>query len=141
MRHLLDALKNPYLLAGAVVARMAINLATVLWATIVLAKTDALTPFVGYYWMLQIASENTWAMTLCVVALYQAYRLVTHAKPFKYGPGYAIMALFWMYIWWSIVVNPGPIWPAAFACVTTISILAICAFVSNPKAPDVATRY
>jgi hypothetical protein len=134
MKHIIDALRNPYLLAGAVVARLAVNLATVIWATIVLAKADALTPFAGYYWLLRIAHENVWAGGLCAVALYQMYRLIIHAKPHKYGLGYALMALFWMYVWWSIVVNPGPIWPAAFACVTTIGLVAVFAFISNPKA-------
>lgn len=138
MNCLSNALHNPHLLAGAVVIRFAVNLATILWAAVVLIKTDALTSFAGYYWMLQIASENTWALALCATALYQMYRLLARSRPHKYSPGYALISLFWMYVWWSIVVNPGPLWPAAFACVTTISVLALWAFISNPIKVDYA---
>lgn len=126
--------QNPYQFSGTIMAKIAVNLATIFWSAIVLYKDGALSPFVGYSRILSIANENTVAALLIIVSIIQMIRIVRCSKPLLLGiSGYALLTLFWMNVWWNIVINPGPIWPASFSSVSVIVLLSLYAFIANPK--------
>lgn len=129
--------KNRYQFSGVIMAKLAVNIASFIWATIVLFKPDALISFKGYSGLTYYVHEDVVAGLLILISSLQFYRLVTCAKPISVGiSGYAILTLFWMYVWWNILIQPGPIWPASLATVSTLVCLSIYAFVANPKRHD-----
>lgn len=126
--------KNPYQYSATILAKGCVNTATVLWCAVVLFKRDALAPFGGYRPMLSLMSEDYWAAALLVTSLTMLYRLVRCCPPRKIGVlAYMTLGGFWANIWWSIVIQPGPFWPAAFGAVTVMLMLSLFAFIANPK--------
>jgi hypothetical protein len=126
--------KNPYQYSATILAKGCVNTATILWSVVVLLKRDALSPFTSYRPMLSVMSEDYWALCLIVTSVIMLYRLVTCKPPRKIGVlAYMVLGIFWANIWWGIVIQPGPFWPAAFGSVTVVLLLSLFAFISNPK--------
>lgn len=125
---------NPYHYSAVIASRIAVSIATFIWSLIVLIKINALGTFVTYAIILQYIHEDVVAAFLMIISVGNIYRLVRQCRPVFIGiSSYAILTLFWMYVWWGIVINPGPIWPASFSSVSVIVILSLYAFISNPK--------
>lgn len=126
--------QNPYQYSATILSKGCVNIATILWAIVVLAKKDALAPFSGYRPMLSLMSEDYWAIVMIVTSVTMLYRLVTCKPPRKIGIiAYMLLGGFWANIWWGIVIQPGPFWPAAFGSVTVVLVLSLFAFIANPK--------
>lgn len=127
-------LHNPYQYSATILAKGAVNIANICWCVVVLLKEDALSPFSSYRPMLALFPEDVWAWGLLVLSSIMLYRLVRCMQPRKLGfLAYMLVVGFWSNIWWGIVIQPGPFWPAAFASVTVVVLLALFAFISNPK--------
>lgn len=130
-------LQNPYQFSAVITAKVAVNVASLIWSTIVIYKENALaSTFIYYGNITRFLSEDIFASILLAISLIQLIRLVFRSKPIMIGGiGYAILTLFWMYIWWNIIVSIGPIQPASFSAVTVLVALSIYAFVANPRKP------
>lgn len=125
---------NPYQYSAAILAKGAVTMSTILWSVVVLIKPNALGPFHAYDRMLELLPEDVWAIWLICVALWLLIRLVLCMRPRAIGAvGYMLLGGFWAHVWWGIVINPGPFWPASFASVSCVVVLALFAFIANPK--------
>lgn len=129
---------NPYHRCGAVVARLAVNGATLLWSIVVLIKEDALS-IVSYGPMLtRYAPENVYALFFGALSAFMLWRLIRKSKPHPIGiVGYAILLLAWGFVECVLLFVQRPIQPTATATVTVIFLLALFGFVASPKVrPD-----
>jgi len=125
---------NPYHYSATLLAKLSVNIATILWSVVVLLKTDALGPFYSYRVLISVMDEDYWAILMLTISSTLFYRLIRCYPPRRVGAiGYVLIGGLWSNIWWGIVIQPGPFWPAAFGSVTVILVLALFAFIANPK--------
>ena len=78
-------LRNPYYRAGAVVARLAVNGATLIWALVVLAKDDALAVSSYGKMLTRDIPENVFAVFFAVILAVLICRLIRKSKPNPLG--------------------------------------------------------
>lgn len=128
---------NPYHTSGALVARIAVSWATILWALVVMYKPDALKTWPGSD-IVGVVHENYIAAGMLITAVVAQLRLVFHRRPLRIGGCvYALMALLWVYSLATllIAINLGTtaLRPGQVASVTIVAALALFAFVSNPR--------
>lgn len=135
-----NVLNNPWHRCGAVVARLGVNAATLIWAIVVLLKDDALAPASYGSMLTSLAPENVWAIGFGILSSVMLYRLLARSKPNRLGIiGYAILLGAWGFVEVIIVFVQRPIQPTATATVSVIFMLALYGFVANPKVrPDAA---
>lgn len=136
--HVRDVLQNPYHYSGVILARITVNVATMLWAAVVIVKADALKMWPGSALLGYAMTENQLAVLLLIMSCVASGRILFHSKPMAIGALlYAGFALLWMYVWASLVIA---VWlgltslrPGQIACVTVVTCLSVFAFVANPK--------
>lgn len=131
-------LDNPYQYSGQVVAKLCVNAATAIWATVVLVKPDALRAWPGAAFTGSLYTEDVFAAVLLIVSALAIVRLFRQRRPLLLGAcAYGLMLLLWLYTWTTLVIAIGngitATRPGQFAGVTVITALALFAFVSNPK--------
>lgn len=129
--------RHPHHYAASIVAKLATNAATLIWALVVLAKPNALNPnrFSFYQLMLDFAPEDVYAWTAIALSLIGILRIVMKATPHWWGGiGYFVQMIFWMYIAYTYtVLSSLPLRPATAAWLLVGALLAIYAFVANPR--------
>ena len=131
MSHLL---KNPYHYCGAVIARLAVSVATAIWSLVILSKTNALGPTTYGPTLTELAPENVYGGFFLALAVGLIYRLCRPSKPHWLGiVSYGILFFKWMFILAFICFNDGPIWPTTLSTVVVIAVLALYAFLAMPK--------
>lgn len=137
---MLDPFANPHYLAGSVLARLAVNAATLLWSVIVVAKRDTLTSAgSAYAWIGEYVHEDALAAAFGALALVQTIWLLSHFPPMQIrgmrlcSVGYGVMAAGWSFVLFNIILGARPIQPTSTACVSVIVALALFAFVSNAR--------
>ncbi len=134
----LSIFENPYHTSGALVARIAVSWATIIWSSVVMYKDDALKYWPGSDVVHMTGGEDHIAAILLVAAIIAQVRIVVHHRPMRTGSiVYAMMALVWVYslITLVIAINTGVtiLRPGQLAGNAVIAALALFAFVSNPR--------
>lgn len=125
---------NPYLYGAAVLARVSVSLATVVWGIILLAHDSAFATNPNYRHMLGLVpDEDFWGMTAIVLGCVLLFRLAQWKRPTAGSAcGFAAINLLWAYLWWGIV-TAGYAWPTGASATTVVFGLSIYAFASNIK--------
>jgi hypothetical protein len=131
---------HPYYYSASVLAKLGTNLASILWALIVLfaphyAK-EAVTPqrlqdivnMINAPWPIdEIGAVGI--LTMCLVLI---WCLVAHYKPIKLGViAYTALAIFWLYgavVMWTANESPA----GATSAITTVALLSVYALLANP---------
>lgn len=131
-------LDNPYHYSGQVIAKLSVNLATMIWAGVVLFKRDALATWPATISPYGSFTEDMVALGLLFVSVVATTRLVRKSPPIGLGVcAYAIFLMLWLYTFVTLLlaINAGiaAVRPGQLAGVIVITALAIFAFVSNPK--------
>lgn len=131
-------LRNPYHRAGAIVSRLAVCSATLVWSLIVLTVDNALAPTSYGSIMTRYIPEDAWGFGGALVSGSMLYRIIAKSKPHPIGAvGYGAMLLWWGFVAAVLLVSQRPVRPTATACVLVIVAMAIHAFVANPRrGPD-----
>lgn len=126
--------RHPYLYSGAVLAKACTLLATAIWCLVVITRDQALALNPNYAHLLRlIPNEDTWAWCLLLLLAPMCWRLYSCSRPHWYSIlGYAVLALFWAYLWWGIIMS-GRAWPTAAASSTVMLLLSLSAFIANPR--------
>lgn len=129
---------NPYHRSGAIVARLSVSFATIIWALIVMYKPNALASWPGSDVINLAGGENHIAFGLLLASLIAIARVVYHYRPIRIGACiYGLMALLWVYslttLFVSIEDGRTALRPGQVACISVITVLALFAFVSNPR--------
>lgn len=124
---------NPYYHSGSVIAKLATNWSSAVWAIIVLGKKDALAT--TYYAQLgRLVPEDAIAWPMLLGSIVQTIWLMRRWRPLPYGAfGYALQAFFWITLLAFIGLNEGPAQPTAIATVSTVAVLAAIAFATIPR--------
>lgn len=142
-RMLRDLLRNPHQYAAAILAKICVNLATMIWSVIVLSDRDALSRWPGYSiihafdFYGNVGGERVLAIALLIMSIFGLLHLIRRSVPIPIGSLlYAAMLLVWLYVWFSIIFYSHEVYsgPSQFASVTIVTALAVFAFISNPKA-------
>lgn len=133
-----DLLDNPYQYSGQVIAKLCVNIATALWAIVVLLKDDALARWPGSFAPSGSPNEDVIALFLLLMTILATFRLIRKER--QIGMGVCVYASFlflWLYTWSTLIIavtngitaaRPGQI-----GGVTVVMLLAVFSFVSNPK--------
>ena len=125
---------HPYQYSGAVIAKLSVCVATLTWAALVLYYPNATISNPNYSHMLRIIpNEDVWAYTLLIIAGLLLFRILLCRPPHRVGvAGYFALGLFWTYLWLGLVFAPR-VWPTGTAASTVVVVLALYAFIANPK--------
>lgn len=125
---------HPYQYSGAVIAKITVCVATLVWAGLVLRYPNATANNPNYAHMLMIVpNEDVWAAVLGTVSAMLLLRVVLCRRPHRIGvAGYFILGLFWTYLWLGLLLSP-KVWPTGTAAGTVVMVLALYAFIANPK--------
>lgn len=131
-------LDNPYQYSGQVIAKLCVNIATMIWACVVIYKTDALITWPGSASLFLWFHEDALAVVLLLLSFFATLRLLFRSAPIRIGACvYGVLLLLWLYVWTTLVVaiNTGltAMRPGQLAGVTVVAALAMFAFISNPK--------
>jgi hypothetical protein len=136
-------LTNPHQYAATVLAKLCINVATLIWSFLVLWKPGAIRLWPGADFVEHLAigsfeGEDTFAVFLAITSIISCVRLILHAKPIPLGSViYGILATFWMYVLFSLVIaiqlGITAMRPGQLASIIVITALALFAFIANPK--------
>lgn len=137
-RYVRGVLFNPYHYSGAVIARLAVSFATIVWAVIVLVKRDALIRWPGANLITDYVGENVFAVCMLFLASIALYRLVYQVKPLKIGGClYFMMALLWVYTFASLALaiyyGETALRPGQVSAILIVTVLSLFAFIANPK--------
>lgn len=134
-------LHNPHQYAAAVLAKLGINFATILWSVIVLAREDALGKLPGYARLTSLFHEDVVAAGLLVISIIASARLFTKARPMALGAiVYGLLCLYWLFLWSLLVIDiwngMTPLRPGQFSTLTLTALCGLFAFIANPKRPN-----
>lgn len=137
-RHVREVFENPYHYSGAIIARLAVSFATIIWSVVVLFKQDALIRWPGSNIINNFIGENTFAGAMLFLALVAIYRLIYHAKPVKIDSCiYFLMALLWVYTFASLAMaiyyGETTLRPGQLSAILAVTVLSLFAFIANPK--------
>lgn len=126
--------RHPYQYSGAVIAKLAVCVATLTWAGLVLYYPNATGNNPNYAHMLRIVpDEDVWALALGLIAVALLLRTLLCLRPHRIGvAGYFALGLFWVYLWLGLMLAPR-VWPTGTAAGTVVVVLALYAFIANPK--------
>jgi hypothetical protein len=131
---MISPLRNPYHNSGAIVARLAVSVATLIWSVIVLLVDDALRPTSYGDILTRYASEDMYAWAAFCAAAPSIYRIVRQSRPHPLGiVGYVMMMAGWGFVASILILSQRPIQPTSTACTLTITALAVYAFLANPR--------
>jgi hypothetical protein len=139
---------NPYFYSGSMVAQIAVDGGTLLWAILVVSKEAALASGgSSIAWLFSEFEEDWLAYFFLLLAFTQLLWLALKLPPlwmtkrFHWGSvGYAVLSLWWSFVALNALFGPRPLQPTAAALTFTVSMLALYAFVANPK-PACRDRY
>jgi hypothetical protein len=124
---------NPYFYSSTVLAKICVNLATLIWSAIVLYKPNALAT-TSYGYVLDWFNEDVVAMLYMAVSLAHFVCLLAHGRPRWYSYlGYFAMMLGWGAVWMAVLMHTGPIQPTSLSASTVIFFLSVYAFIAMPK--------
>lgn len=129
-------LHNPYHYSVAVICRLAVCLATVLWSVLILIEADDLgvIRYPAHALLSSFAPLRAWAVGGLVASVPAIMGQLRYYPPHWIGAlAYASQMLFWTYLSFSIFANQRPIPPGAAACVLVVAVMSIYAFVANPR--------
>lgn len=131
-------LENPYHYSGAVLARVTVCIATMLWSAIVLVKQDALAQWLGAALFSLAQYENPIAAGFFMVAGVGLYRIIYQSKPIRVGACiYGLMALLWSYTFITLILavytGETTLRPGQVSAIFVVTVLALFAFITNPK--------
>lgn len=115
-------------------ARVCVNLATITWSVVVLARDEALAPRLYiYHQMLGIMAEDYWAFIGLFVGIIGLWRLIRRSPLVWWGAiGYWLLMVFWVFLAAAIVNTDFlVVTPAALASIVVISLLSIYAAASD----------
>ena len=131
-------LENPYQYSGQVIAKLSVNVATMIWSAVVFIKPDALARWPASFLVSNAVHENTLAAGLFVLSFIAAIRILFKSAPLRLGACvYGVFLLLWLYTWMTLIVavtnGITAARPGQLAGVTVLVALAAFAFVSNPK--------
>lgn len=131
-------LDNPYQYSGQVVSKLCVNVATAIWSSIVIWKTDALVTWPGSASLFLWIHEDLVALLLLILSFSATLRLLFRSAPLRIGACvYGVFLLLWLYTWSTLIVAVSTgvtqLRPGQIAGVTIVTALAMFAFISNPK--------
>lgn len=130
-------LKNPYYAPAAYLARVAVNFATVIWATLALLDSGAENAklYIHYRQMLSLMPVKYWAAIALSASGFGIYRLLHRNKPAWWGAiGYWALMIFWVYVGAAIVlVDMEFMTPVGVSGIVTVSFLSIYAAASHSQ--------
>jgi hypothetical protein len=134
-------LRNPHHKSGAVIARIAVTAATIIWSIVGLYNDGVLLPAPYGPMMLRYGPEAAYGWFFLSISSFMLYRIVRQSKPHPVGIiGYGILGVGWLYVDVVLWLFVRPMYPAALAWVTVGTALAVYAFIANPRgAPHVAS--
>lgn len=126
-------LRNPHFRSASIVAKLAVNWASAIWAFTVLRFDNALAP-TSYRDVAAIVHEDVIAWPVLGLSIVQMLWLWKHWRPMAWGhAGYFVLLVGWLAILYHVMLA-NPAQPTSMAGASTISILAAFAFVSLPRA-------
>lgn len=129
-------LHNPYHYSVAVICRLAVCLATVLWSAIIMFEADDLSiiRYPAHALLGSLFPLRAWAIGGLVASVPAILAQLSYSAPRWVGAiAYASQMFFWSYLSFSIFANQRPIPPGAAACVFVVAVMSIYAFVANPR--------
>ena len=131
-------LQNPYQYSGRVIAKICVNVATIIWSLVVLCKENALYLWPGPQLSAGIIGENFVAVLFIVLASIATGRLLLKSTPRALGACvYGSFLLLWIYTFTTLILaiasGVTALRPGQLAGVSVVTALAVFAFVSNPK--------
>lgn len=130
--------ENPYQYSGQVLAKLCVNMATMIWSAVVVYKTDALIQWPGSASIFLWFHEDALAVVLFLLAFFASLRLVFRSAPLSIGSCvYGVFLLLWLYTLATLMVAISTgltaMRPGQIAGVTLVTSLAMFAFIANPK--------
>jgi hypothetical protein len=126
--------RNPYQYTGVVLARLCINVTTLIWSCIVIAHPMIVGTLAGYEFLWGIMPPLYFGIFGSVLAVVCIVRLIVPRKPHWLGSvGYGLQMLFWTYLAISGWIVPVILRPGATAAITCVAALSVYAFVSNSR--------
>jgi len=133
-----DVFSNPYHYSGAILARLSVSFATIIWCAVVLYKKDALVHWPGANIITDYVGEDVYAVVMLILAIIAVYRLLRQSKPVRLGVCiYCLMALLWAYTFASLVLaiyeGETVLRPGQVSAILVITCLSLFAFIANPK--------
>jgi hypothetical protein len=130
---LMQVFRNPHHLSGVVFAMLQVNAATLIWASIVLAKQDTLRNSGSRYaFVTDYIHENLLAALVGTIALVNLGCLVRHEKPtWLRNFGYGVLCLCWTFVFAWNLIGDGPIYATATALSGPMAFAALYAFLDG----------
>lgn len=124
---------HPYHYCAAVIARLAVCGATLIWALVVMVEQDALAQTRYGAPLTSVVGENWLAGIFGVLSVAMIWRIFNPSPPNPWGVlAYLAMALLWIYA--DVMILAARPWqPTAIAWCTVGSVLAAFALVANPR--------
>ena len=136
-------LHNPfcskYYRAPANLARIASNFATLVWATIILLRENALgSAGDSYAWVEAYVHEDLLALIVGGIALVQLAWILLDLPPKRFGhSGYGLFLLFWSFVLFNILFSSlltgKVIQPTSAGWVASGVFLCAYSFLANPR--------
>lgn len=124
---------NPYYHSGSVIAKLACNWATAVWATIIIVRPYSIGTS-AYSQLSYVLQNRGVALALLLLSIAQSLWLILRLRPHRYGSaGYAMQCGFWLTLLILICMADGPIRAAPISAVSTVVILCAAAYVTSPK--------
>jgi hypothetical protein len=133
---------HPYYYSSSLLAKLAVNGASALWAAIVLLAPAHAKEVVVPLRLRELLAlihaptplENIIAGVLLLVCSVLVYCLLSHRRPKPVGGiAYTTLASFWVYGAAATWTADGPTPAAAAAAITTVAAISLFALVANPK--------
>jgi len=129
-------LQNQYYAPAGYLARFSVNLATIIWAVVVLYRDNALGPRLYIYkYMVDVMPEDYWAWAGLVAAGMGMFRLVHRDRPRWWGAlGYWVLMFFWVFLVAAVFfTDMETVTPAGLGSITTIAVLSVYASASHSR--------
>lgn len=135
LHHLLH---NHYYAPAAMLSRLLVNIATLMWGVVVVVREDTLShgPYaIVYMNLVQIAPEDVWGWFAIITSTIGIVRIVIGSKPHWIGAvGYMLMWAFWLFVAWNLLfVFPDSLPPSGAAGIFVIALLAFYAAISGSR--------
>jgi len=129
---------NPWHLSGVVFAMLMTNLATLMWAGIVLLNDDILVRSGSRYaFITKYVEENYFAAFFGALAIVHLICMWSHFRPTRFrNIGYGVLSLAWSFVFFYNFVDPGPIFATATSLSGTMAFIAFYAFLDGGAKGD-----
>lgn len=130
---------NRYFRSGAVVAMLAVSMASWIWSLVVLCEKDALTTTSYFNIPSVVRIEDGIAGAMISLSTAQIFWLWRHLKPWPFqlwSVGYVIQTGWWFALLMLVFLDTGSLRPGAVAWLGTGVILSAFAFTALPRGRD-----